>query len=780
LFARLAVYELIADPRLLTAGMARSRGQLLQGTHRHLFGRALRRLSGHDDRYPVLMRALSVARGRGLPEADGIWAVVAAALAPGSCPAASPKSGAAAWASAISGLLSQAAAYVVADISTGRGGDPAGPGTLYRLAHRTFVEYFGGHPIRGPDDGDSRRLAAGALLHAAEAAAASPGRMPDYLVKHLSGHAAEAGMWDDLAGLPHVLDHVDPDAVTADAVRTLFGRRTVPPSVAGIIGAREILARASPADRSGLRQLATTIHSPRRVIGEPTTGWGIAAAQAGHSTVHVRLNGHTSTVNKVLSLTLSGRVVLASCGDDGTIRLWDPATATPVGVPMKGHTSTIEDICVLPVQGGRTLLAGAGEDGTVRLWDPATGRPAGPLITGHTGHVRGICVAGGHEPGQAHVLASAGLDGTVRLWDGVTGRAIGEPLVRSAEAVSGLARCAAMIGDCVTVHGDGTVRTWTAATATLRAVRSPPDASAIATLDAAGQLGLLTGDVRGRVHLTDLLTGRRRSSPLRVDRRAVLALCPLPGQPRTARAAAAGGSGVVSVVTVFPGSQLKTTCELRGPGSPIRALCAITGSGSQELLAAAANDATIWLWDLATTDAGPRDAGSRTASVRSRLTGHDGRIWSLAEVSARPGRPPLLASAGADHTVRMWDPAAGRAVGQPLTGHCDQVRAVIAADSQDGRVVLVSGGHDGTVRLWDPVTGMPGAVIPLGIEVHALLQQRQDCASLERTGGGATITVGLRTGILALDLHSDLFQPARRRSVRRRSMQSRSSGCGTS
>jgi len=104
---------------------------------------------------------------------------------------------------------------------------------------------------------------------------------------------------------------------------------------------------------------------------------------------------------------------------------------------------------------------------------------------------------------------------------------------------------------------------------------------------------------------------------------------------------------------------------------------------------------------------------------------------------------------------------AGGAVGRPLTGHTDQVRAVTAATSNDGCVILVSGGQDGTIRLWDPATGVPHAVIPLGIAVHALLQQRPDAASLERTGGGATITVGLRTGVLALDLHRDLFEPRR-------------------
>ena len=373
LFARLAVYELIADPRLLTPGLARSRGQLLHGTHQDLFGRALLRLAACDDRYPLLMRALSLARGRGVPEADGIWAAIATALAPAPVP---PVDAAAAWVRVIGGLLGQAAAYITADTSADRGG-PARAQTVYRLAHYTFVEYFARHPPSGQVSSDPRRVAAGALLDAAaRAASAGPGRLPAYLVWHLSGHAAEAGMWDDLASLPRVLDRIDPNAVTTDAIRTLFGR-AIPPPIAGIIGARDTLAAASPADRPGLRQLATTIHSARHLIGEHASGWGIAAARAGRSTVHVILSGHAGVVTMVCSLTLpDGRTALASSGDDGTIRLWDPVTATPVGVPMKGHAGTVEDVCLLPAPGGRTLLASAGGDGTVRLWNPATGQPA--------------------------------------------------------------------------------------------------------------------------------------------------------------------------------------------------------------------------------------------------------------------------------------------------------------------------------------------------------------------------------------------------------------------
>ena len=346
----------------------------------------------------------------------------------------------------------------------------------------------------------------------------------------------------------------------------------------------------------------------------------------------------------------------------------------------------------------------------------------------------------------------------MRLWNAATGRAVGQPLIRSPAAVSSMTSCAAEIGDCVTAHGDGTVRAWTAATAALCAVPSPPDVSALTTLTCTDHLSLVTGDVQGRVRLANLRTGHQPSPPLRVSNRAVLALCALPGQPPEGRAAAADGSGTITIITISASGQLKAGPAMAGFPGPVRALCPITLPDGRVLLAAAGNDAAIRIWDLTAVDPAEPPA-SPAASADIPLTGHDGWIWSLAAIPARAGGPPLLASAGADRTIRVWDPATGRPVGQPLRGHTGQIRAVISAAGDDGRVHLVSGGHDGTIRLWDLEAGAVRAVIPLGIPVHALLQQRADPASRRRTDGGATITVGLRTGILSLDVHRDLMTP---------------------
>jgi WD40 repeat protein/tetratricopeptide (TPR) repeat protein len=60
-----------------------------------------------------------------------------------------------------------------------------------------------------------------------------------------------------------------------------------------------------------------------------------------------------------------------------------------------------------------------------------------------------------------------------------------------------------------------------------------------------------------------------------------------------------------------------------------------------------------------------------------------------------------LASASADHTVRLWDAVTGREL-MTLRGHDDQVRSV--AWSPDG-CRLATGGYDKAIRLWDANTG---------------------------------------------------------------------------
>jgi WD40 repeat protein len=53
------------------------------------------------------------------------------------------------------------------------------------------------------------------------------------------------------------------------------------------------------------------------------------------------------------------------------VRLWDPRTGKQQAV-LDGHRDKVLAVCAVTA-GGRELLASGGEDDSVRVWDPRTG-----------------------------------------------------------------------------------------------------------------------------------------------------------------------------------------------------------------------------------------------------------------------------------------------------------------------------------------------------------------------------------------------------------------------
>ncbi len=94
------------------------------------------------------------------------------------------------------------------------------------------------------------------------------------------------------------------------------------------------------------------------------------------------------------------------------------------------------------------------------------------------------------------------------------------------------------------------------------------------------------------------------------------------------------------------------------------------------------------------------------------------KVIDLPEVVSSVAMSPdgtRIASGSTDKTVRIWDAATGRLIGQPLRGHEGWV--VKVAFSPDG-TRIVSSALDGTFRLWDAATGQPiGQPMPGGIGV---------------------------------------------------------------
>ncbi|MFP4394996.1 MAG: hypothetical protein ACLFTI_07000 [Anaerolineales bacterium] len=133
---------------------------------------------------------------------------------------------------------------------------------------------------------------------------------------------------------------------------------------------------------------------------------------------------------------------------------------------------------------------------------------------------------------------------------------------------------------------------------------------------------------------------------------------------------------------------------------------------TQRYIAAASDDAIVYVWELHPLDMG--GTSQLTATLHTTFTGHTGPVNAVAFSPAEN----ILASASQDRTIRFWDLETGRAV-HTLVGHTAGVTTI--AYSSDG-THLVSGSRDLTVRLWNIATRAANALTVLSGPENVVLR----------------------------------------------------------
>jgi len=735
LFARLTVHEIIANPALLSAESREELEVLLGHDHRTLFAAAVGRLGVGSRTARPLLEALALARGRGVPRADRIWATVAGAIAEGEAPRETD----------IDKVLKAAAPYIMLDAEDTQ--------SVYRLAHQTFREYF----LRAEGTSLAARHAQVARALAARSERLSP--LNPYVKRRLAEHVAEAGTWEVLADNLAVLDRLDPESVAAEALRTGYGRMNLPLAIAASLSARHLLSSVEAPDRWMTRQFtmsclasvgpADVAGVKEAMVGKPPASWAFMNRR---DPLHVLLIGHNGPIRAVTALDLAdGRVLMATGSDDGTIRLWDPSTGRPIGEPLDTGGEQGLTMTSLHSGDGRIMLAFGGDNGRLRMWDPGNGKLYDYLGAGHEGpifdmvHVsmsrwQEMLVTCGFDrtvlawemapgtpvarrlviPGQrvgalsalpaphGHpLLVTGGYDAQVRLWDAVTGKSSGEPLTGYSGVIRSLAVVALANGrQLVAAAGDDSeILVWDRPGSSQgRALTGHVGAvSAIVALPLPdGRTLLASSGEDATIRLWDPVDGHGVGEPLTGHRRPVQALTPVMLRDGRTLLASGGEDNTVRIWNPMTARRALAPSRYRRPR--LRSMATAMTPEGQRVLVVGNDEGVIQVRDITTgAPAGPA------------MTGEAITIHAIAAARS-PDGPAIVAANGAGGSIIRWalDPVKPTRLGTPLYGHTGTVRAMTPFWLPEGGLRLASTGSDNKIRLWDLLTGDPAGILSGG------------------------------------------------------------------
>jgi WD40 repeat protein len=322
--------------------------------------------------------------------------------------------------------------------------------------------------------------------------------------------------------------------------------------------------------------------------------------------------------------------IVATGGTDRTARLWDGATAGPIGGPIR-HPAAVTGLALSP--DGRTLCTGDA-DGTARLWDVATGAPRGPPMA----HTRGTAVRYIAFSPEGDALLTAGVDGLAQMWD-AAGRRLHE--FRHGAEVHTVAFGPMLDGipTVLTVSADRTAAVWDRRTGRrIAEMRHHEEAHSMGPSAARGGEPLLATGGGRTVQLWDLRTGFPRGTPMLHDAQ-IDSLRPSPSGDLLA------SGGFDSTVRLWDAATQAPVGEIMRHQGPVRAV-RFVGEG---VVVSGSEDGTARLWDV-----GPRpdrgDVGASPDRLRLWLAVHTGL-----ELDDADRIVPLTAAAWRERLARLLE-----------------------------------------------------------------------------------------------------------------------------
>ncbi|MHC3458655.1 AAA family ATPase [Streptomyces flavovirens] len=425
----------------------------------------------------------------------------------------------------------------------------------------------------------------------------------------------------------------------------------------------------------------------------------------------------------------------------------EPETSAPLqprwkdlavqGNVLARQEAPVHSLVSFGLRDGTPLVAVGCGDGTVRVWDPSTVTPLGPPIHVPGGAVRASAVVPGPD-GQPWL--ALGTDDGVQACDPLSGEVVDlpvrEPVLCMTSYTDEDGRVLLAVGTAEGLALYDTAGIRQAADDLVRRILVGP-VTALAALERPGKLALLA--VQG----TDSAEVRDGSS-LRT-----LCRVPVPGRDVSALSLVGGRNdeALLAVATRARGGAVLFWEAVSGearPHSTIRrgasvlTTCRQDDSRGRTLLALGGDDGSVQLWDPATGEESCRFP-----------TDHTGGIRGLTVVPGPEG-VQVLVSGSADRTVRVWNPEVWqrRAVSRRGPRAVAGGQFALSPHGDGGPHVLVSAGPDRNLILRSAESGE--VLDTIALPHRAAAEGPVTALATYRAPDGSTaVVVGLPDGSVA-------------------------------